>query len=138
MKRIIHWFRRDFRITDNTALSAAVAAAGPDGEVIPVYIASEWKGSHGWTGSARQEFLCGSLTSLAKNLESIGGRLIIRRGDAVVELERLFAETGAEALYANRDPDPYGRAVEGRLEALLKQKGIGFSLFKDALSLIHI
>ena len=40
MKRIIHWFRRDFRITDNTALAAAVAAAGPDGEVIPVYIAT--------------------------------------------------------------------------------------------------
>jgi deoxyribodipyrimidine photo-lyase len=132
MKRIIHWFRRDFRITDNTALSAAVAAAGPDGEVIPVYIASDWKGSHGWTGAARQEFLCGSLASLSKNLESIGGRLIIRRGDAVVELERLVAETGAEALFANRDPDPFGRAVEGRLEALLKEKGIGFSLYKDA------
>ena len=61
MKRIIHWFRRDFRITDNTALAAAVAAAGPDGEVIPVYIVSNWRGSHEWTGSARQEFLCGSL-----------------------------------------------------------------------------
>ena len=79
-KRVIHWFRRDLRITDNTALAAAVASGG---EVIPVYIASDWKGSHGWTGPARQEFLCGSLASLAKNLESIGGRLIIRKGDAV-------------------------------------------------------
>lgn len=128
MKRVIHWFRRDFRITDNSALSAAVAAGE---EVIPVYIASDWKGAHGWTGPARQEFLCGSLDSLAKNLEAIGGRLIIRRGDAVAELEKLVAETGATAIFSNRDPDPFGRAVETRLEAMTKERGITLSLHKD-------
>ena len=128
MKRVIHWFRRDFRITDNTALTAAVKAGE---EVVPVYIASDWKGSHNWTGPARQEFLCGSLASLAKNLEAIGGRLIIRRGDAVVELEKLAAETGATAIFANRDPDPFGRAVEARLETLAKERGITLSLHKD-------
>jgi len=132
MKRIIHWFRRDFRITDNTALSAAVAAAGPDGAVIPVYIVSDWQGSHRWTGPARQEFLCGSLASLGKNLEAIGGRLIIRRGDAVAELEKLVAETGATSIFANRDPDPFGRAVEVRLESFTKRQGMELSLHKDA------
>ena len=132
MKRVIHWFRRDLRITDNTALNAAIAAAGPEGEVIPVYIASDWKGSHGWTGPVRQEFLCGCLDSLSKNLEAIGGRLIIRRGDAVAELEKLAAETGAEAIVANRDPDPFGRAAEARLETLCREKGLGLSLHKDA------
>jgi deoxyribodipyrimidine photo-lyase len=135
MNRVIHWFRRDFRITDNTGLNAAaaaVAAAGSAGEVIPVYIASDWKGSHRWTGPARQEFLCGSLASLAKNLEAIGGRLIIRRGDAVAELEKLVAETGASAIFANRDPDSFGRAVEARLETMAKERGITLSLHKDA------
>jgi len=131
MKRVIHWFRRDFRITDNTALAAAVAAAGPDGEVIPVYVASDWKGSHGWTGSARQEFLCGALASLAKNLEAIGGRLIIRRGNPVEVLEKLVAETRATAIYANRDPDPFGRSVEARLDGFCKGQGIALSLHKD-------
>lgn len=132
MKRVIHWFRRDFRITDNTALSAAVEAAGSDGEVIPVYVASDWKGSHEWTGPARQNFLCGSLASLAKNLEAIGGRLIIRRGDAVAELEKLAGETGATAIFANRDPDPFGRSVEARLETIAGKRGITVSLHKDA------
>lgn len=132
MRRVIHWFRRDFRITDNTALTAAVADAGSEGEVILVYIASDWKGSHNWTGPARQEFLCGSLASLAKNLEAIGGRLIIRRGDALAELEKLAAETGATAIFANRDPDPFGRAVEARLETMAKEKGINLFLHKDA------
>jgi deoxyribodipyrimidine photo-lyase len=130
--RIIHWFRRDLRITDNTALNAAIEAAGPEGEVIPVYIASDWKGSHGWTGPVRQEFLCGCLDSLSKNLEAIGGRLIIRRGDAVAELEKLVAETGASAIVANRDPDPFGRAVEARLETVCRDKGVSLSLHKDA------
>ena len=128
-KRVIHWFRRDFRITDNTALAAAVKAGE---EVIPVYIASGWKGSHNWTGSARQEFLCGSLASLAKNLEAIGGRLVIRRGDAVAELEKLAEETGATEIFANRDPDPFGRAVEARLETMCGAKGFSLSLHKDA------
>jgi deoxyribodipyrimidine photo-lyase len=127
-KKVIHWFRRDFRMADNTALAAAVAAGD---EVIPVYIVSDWSGSHQWTGPARQEFLCGALASLAKNLESIGGRLIIRRGDAVAELERLAAETGATAIFANRDPDPFGRSVEARLEETLSAKGIELSLHKD-------
>ena len=128
MKHVIHWFRRDLRITDNTALNAAGASGG---EVIPVYVASDWKGDHGWTGSARQEFLCGCLASLAKNLKAIGGRLIIRRGDAVAELEKLATETGATEIHTNRDPDPFGHSVEARLEAMCRDKGFSLSLHKD-------
>ena len=58
MKRVIHWFRRDLRITDNTALAAAAKEAE---EVIPVYVVSDWKKKHRWTGAPRQTFLCGSL-----------------------------------------------------------------------------
>ena len=73
----LHWFRRDLRLTDNTALSRAVQEAAA---VIPVYAVSAWEKEHRWTGPARQEFLCGSLASLEKNIEAIGGRLIFRRG----------------------------------------------------------
>ena len=128
MKRVIHWFRRDFRITDNTALTAATTQAE---EVIPLYIQSEWRGSHQWTGPARQEFLCGSLASLAKNLEAIGGRLIIRRGEAVEELEKILTETGAVAIFTNRDPDPFGRSVEARLATICQAKGVELLLHKD-------
>ena len=127
-KRIIHWFRRDLRIADNTALAAAVAAGD---EVLPVYVASDWRREHGWTGPARQEFLCGSLASLAKNIGGIGGRLIIRKGDAVEELEKLAVETGASAITTNRDPDPFGRAVEMRVQAMAEARGIEFSPHKD-------
>ena len=77
MKTVIHWFRRDFRLTDNTALNAA-ADAGE--QVVPVYILSDWQREHHWTGANRQEFICACLRALAGNLEAIGGRLIIRSG----------------------------------------------------------
>ncbi len=114
MKTVIHWFRRDLRITDNTALAWAAEHAE---NVIPVYVVSDWKKSHGWTGPHRQQFLCESLASLDGNLRSIGSRLVIRQGDAVTELTKLATETGAEAIVFNRDPDPFGRAVEKRLVA---------------------
>lgn len=115
MKIVIHWFRRDLRLTDNPALAAAAKAAE---HVIPVYIQSEWRGSHRWTGPHRQQFLCESLTELAESLKAIGGGLIVRRGDAVAELERLVRETGSEAIFFNRDPDPFGRKAEERLAKL--------------------
>jgi deoxyribodipyrimidine photo-lyase len=124
----VHWFRRDLRILDNPALHHA---AGSAHSVLPVYILSDWEGTHPWTGPKRQAFLCGCLASLAKNLETIGGHLVIRRGPAVEILEKLLSETGAKSLYFNRDPDPFGRAAEARVEAMAKRLGIECRGFHD-------
>ncbi len=115
MSTAIHWFRRDLRLTDNTALNAALAAHDC---VIPVFILSEWLRTHRWTGAPRQEFLCGCLASLAKNLEAKGGRLIVRQGAADRVLADLARETGADAIYFNRDPDPFGREMEEKIARL--------------------
>lgn len=126
----IHWFRRDLRLTDNTALhhSAKVST-----DVVPVYILSGWKEKHDWTGPARQQFLCGNLESLAKNLEAAGSRLIIRCGDAEEELERLIKETKAGAVFTNRDPDPFGKVMEHRAAVMCARLGVEFRTFKDCV-----
>jgi deoxyribodipyrimidine photo-lyase len=116
----IHWFRRDLRLTDNTALNAAAR----HDQVVPVYIVSEWKKSHHWCGAPRQEFLCGCLASLAKNIEHKGGRLIVRQGAADKMLEKLVLESGADAITFNRDPDPFGRAMEEKVAAMAKRVGV--------------
>jgi len=126
----IHWFRRDLRLTDNTALHHAVSAAK---NVVPVYIVSEWRDSHRWTGSPRQEFLCGCLDALSKNLDSKGGRLIFRKGDQVEQLEKLIRDTKADAIYFNRDPDPHGRDAEQKVIELCRRIGIDVYHFKDAV-----
>ena len=118
---VIHWFRRDLRIADNVGLYHASKTGTP---TVPVYFLSGWQGAHAWTGPARQHFLCGCLASLAANLETIGGRLIIRQGDPVEGLRRLILETGALALHFNEDPDPHGKAVEQRVRAMCAELGI--------------
>jgi len=128
LKNVIHWFRRDLRLTDNTALHAAASVGA---QVTPVYILSDWKKNHCWTGPNRQHFLSGSLCSLDANLRSIGSRLILRQGHALAGLEKLASETQAEAIFFNRDPDPFGRAVEGKLEEMGQRLGIAIKPFKD-------
>ena len=124
----IHWFRRDLRISDNTALHHAAKAAE---SVLPAYILSGWKEEHPWTGPKRQAFLCGSLTALAGNLGTIGGRLVIRCGAADEELEKLVKESGADAIFYNRDPDPFGRAMEAKVEAMARKRGVHCEGFHD-------
>ena len=128
MKTAIHWFRRDLRVTDNTALAACSSRAR---QVVPAYVQSDWEGNHRWTGPHRQGFLCECLASLAQNLESLGGRLIVRKGDPVAELIRLAQESGAQAIFFNRDPDPHGRAVEARLREAGREAGLEVLDFKD-------
>ena len=118
---VIHWFRRDLRIADNTGLYHAAQHGLP---VVPVYFTSQWRKKHAWTGAKRQQFLCGCIESLAGNLASVGGRLIIRHGDPVAGLRRLIAETRAVAVHFNADPDPHGRAVEQELRRMCVELGI--------------
>jgi len=129
MKTVIHWFRRDLRVTDNTALAAAVKEAE---EVIPVYVVSDWKKKHRWTGAARQTFLCGSLASLDGNLRALGSRLIVREGEGEEALVKLARETKAEAVFTNRDPDLFGREAEQRVAKMLAEDGRELRTLKDA------
>ena len=61
------------RTSESPTITALHHACREAEEVIPVYILSNWKKHHPWTGSNRQEFLCGCLESLSRNLEAIGG-----------------------------------------------------------------
>lgn len=126
---VIHWFRRDLRLTDSTALLQATTQSEA---VVPVYVRSDWRGSHAWTGPGRQAFLCACLESLGKNIEHCGGRLIHRVGDPVERLEELVKLSQAEAVFFNRDPDPYGRATEKKVREMCRRLGIDCFDYKDA------
>ncbi len=129
-RTVIHWFRRDLRLTDHPGLSWASQNAE---QFIPAYVLSDWKGRHDWTGSARQQFLCGCLASLAKNLEALGSRLIIRCGDPAAELERLAVETRASAVTLHRCYEPSGREAEKQVQQMCRRLGIECHDFKDAV-----
>jgi len=126
---VIHWFRRDLRLTDNAAFFHAAKTTNP---VVPLYVLSDWQGPHHWTGPNRQQFLCGSLQSLAGGLRELGGKLIIRKGSAVAELRKLIKQCRAKAVYFNLDPDPFGKSVESELRKLCEELEVGCHAYLDA------
>jgi len=101
---IIHWFRRDLRLSDNTALHAALATGAP---VIPVFIFDPaiLKGER--FGLPRLKFMLKGLEALDEDLRRRGSGLVVRYGDPVEVLPKLIAETGASAITFNRDVTPY-------------------------------
>ena len=69
---IIHWFRRDLRLSDNTALNAA--ARDSDGLVIPVFVLDDGLLKGRSVAVARVQFLLESLRALDDGLRARGSR----------------------------------------------------------------
>ena len=125
------WFRRDLRITDNTALHAALRE---NDTVIGVFVLDDAILKSRDIGAARTAFLFGSLQTLSAEFEQHSGRLILRRGGSPEqELAALAAETGATALYFNRDYTPYSTERDERVTAALDAAGVDVISHDDAL-----
>jgi deoxyribodipyrimidine photo-lyase len=116
MFRAIWWIRRDLRLTDNQALQAAVAHAA---EVLPVFILDDALWASEYTGPNRIAFLLQGLRTLDADLRARGSRLIVRQGHTFPVLQRLLAETDAEAIFAEEDYTPYARRRDTRIAAEL-------------------
>lgn len=108
------WFRQDLRLSDHPALHWAIERGGP---VVPVYIESFDEEGRWAPGGAGRWWLHQSLLALAADLESVGSRLIVLRGDALGVLRELVKETGAEAVVWHRRYEP---AVIDRDKAVKK------------------
>ena len=144
MSSIVHWFRRDLRVRDNTALFHA--ARDGDG-VVAVFVlddhylsdsdAAATNGTVGMgtadVGPARFRFLRESLEALAASVARRGGRLLLRRGPAAEALPRLLAETGARAVYANAEIGPYPESRDAAVREALFSRGARLRLFQDSL-----
>ncbi|WP_271078041.1 cryptochrome/photolyase family protein [Aurantiacibacter sp. MUD61] len=108
----IVWLRRDLRLCDHPAFTAA-AQAGP---VIPVYILDdETPGDHKLGGASRW-WLHHALEALEKDLGRHRSRLILKRGKVTDVLPRLVEETGAACVHAIRHYEPWWRKAQGDLK----------------------
>lgn len=113
---VIHWFRRDLRLHDNTALHHAILNGAP---VLPVFVFDDKLLRSDRIGAPRLHFLLHTLHDLDHNLRTHGARLIIRRGDPLDILPELIAQTDAQALYFNADYSPYARRRDEELKSAL-------------------
>ncbi|MBN2470366.1 MAG: deoxyribodipyrimidine photo-lyase [Anaerolineae bacterium] len=116
MAGAIWWVRRDLRLRDNPALSAALAQGAG---VLPVFVLDPALLRSAYVGEKRLAFLLGGLRALDAALQERGSRLIVRRGDPAAVLEALREETGAGAIFAEADHSPYAVARDARVAAAL-------------------
>ncbi len=130
MRTLIHWFRRDLRVRDNTALSSAARDAD---RVVPVFVLDDHYANDPNVGPARFRFLRESLEVLAEELAAVGGRLVLRPGPAARALPELLRETGASAVYANAEIGPYPERRDREAGDAIAAAGARLRLFPDAL-----
>lgn len=122
------WFKRDLRVADHEALSAAA----DDGPVLGLFIyepelyrAEEFDPSH-------LVFLNECLADLATTLEQMGGRLVIKHGEAVEVLERLAGEVPVKALWSHAETGnmaTYRRDL--RVAEWSKRRGVAWHEFRQ-------
>lgn len=130
MSVIIHWFRRDLRVEDNTSLFRAARDA--DG-VLPLFVLDDHYAHDPNVGPARLRFLRESLEDLSRSLLALGSRLVVRSGPPSIALPSLVAETGASAVYANLEIGPYPERRDSEARDALEAIGAKLVLFPDAL-----
>jgi deoxyribodipyrimidine photo-lyase len=111
------WFRRDLRLSDHPALSAAAA----EGDVIPLFVVDP---AFAVAGAPRRAHLHDCLGSLDAALrERSGMGLVIRHGDPVDVVAEVADETGASRVFVSRDHGPYGRRRDEAVAAALRSVG---------------
>jgi len=132
---IIHWFRRDLRLHDNTALFNACRDAA-DG-ILPVFIFDDAILKHPDCGGPLVQFMLGCLENLRSQLGKAHGDLLLLHDNPADALAKLARKTKASAVYTNADYDPAAIARDDAVAARLKSIGVNLRLFKDQVIFQH-
>ena len=118
MPTTVLWFRRDLRLSDHPALVEAHRAAGSDGTVVALFCLDDrlWEPA----GENRKAFLVGCLRALDA---SVGGHLVVRRGNPVDVVSGLAAEVDAAHVFVTADFGPHGSGRDARVADGLRAAG---------------
>ncbi|MCB2197857.1 DNA photolyase family protein [bacterium] len=121
----ILWVRRDFRLSDNPALIAAVE----EGIVIPLFIWDDSSSMAQDSGARSKSWLHHSLEHFSLSLGKLGSRLLVRRGTYMRVLREVILETGAQSVYWNRLLEPEEIALGGHVRETLEDAGFECKVF---------
>jgi deoxyribodipyrimidine photo-lyase len=105
------WFRRDLRLGDHPALTAA---ADKDGDVLACFVLDPRLEKS--SGRRRLQFLGDSLRHLRDDLN---GRLLVVRGRAEDQIPLIAKEIDASSVHISADFTPFGRRRDERVRAAL-------------------
>ncbi|MCP2291361.1 cryptochrome/photolyase family protein [Nocardia amikacinitolerans] len=111
-------FTRDLRVHDNPVLTAAHRTGDT---VVPLFVVDRELVPDRCPPN-RAHFLAAALAELDDELRAIGGRLVLRHGDVVDEVDRVVAETGAAVVHLAEDVSGYSRSRARRLRERLRDR----------------
>jgi len=126
----IVWFRRDLRLSDNPALSAALARSAA---VVPVYIVDAEAEGGDPPGESQRLWLHRSLVELDRVLRAAGSRLVLRQGPSLQALRDLAGQTGATGVFWNRIFEPAAGKRDANVARGLAEGGWKAESFNGSL-----
>jgi deoxyribodipyrimidine photo-lyase len=129
--KILHWFRKDLRLDDNSAL--AEAARDADGGVVPFYVSEPTSLSRPDIAPARVRFVLESLAALDEALRVRGSSLARAHGEAAACVLAAARASGADAVYWNDEYEPALRSRDAEVERALTGAGVRVKRFHDRL-----
>ena len=134
MNRSLVWFRRDLRVSDNTALYRASQHAD---SVIGLFIITPEQWQQHDEGSGKVAFWLGNLETLSKSLKAKNIPLLIRTVadySAVPEcVQQLALETEASVVHANLEYEVNESRRDAATLRLLAENQIELELYHDRL-----
>lgn len=126
--RGVVWFRRDLRLADHPALSAACEECD---EIIPLFVFDDPLLRGQTFGPACVGFMLDCLQELASSLAERGIRLQWRRGEPAATVVQVAREWKADIVYWNRDYEPVAIERDRRVQLALAEQGVRARTFKD-------
>lgn len=124
----IFWFRRDLRLTDNTALRQALSI---DQSTLPVFIFDINIIDELEQNDPRISFIYEQLEKINHKLAQKGAGLIVLKGDPEKVFKKLIDTYPIKKVYFNKDYEPYALDRDQKVEKLLKTHQIQVLQFKD-------
>ena len=125
----VFWFRRDMRLEDNVGLYHALSGDLP---VIPLFIYDKTSLDELKEDDARISFIFEQLQKMRSHLqEHYGSSIATYHSTPEEAFHELLKDFEVEAVYTNRDYEPYAHERDTKISALLVSQGIKFHDFKD-------
>lgn len=123
-------FRNDFRLLDNPALFEAVRL---NKQVIPVFIYDSSASGDWDLGGASKWWLHQSIKDIQKQVASLGGRLILRKGSTASVMRELVEATQASSVFWNRRYLLSERTVDAVVKEMMIDMGVEVKSFQASL-----
>jgi deoxyribodipyrimidine photo-lyase len=124
----IVWLRRDLRLEDNIAYKKALASGIP---VLAVFIFDNSIIDELKPDDPRITFIHKHLALINEKLRMHESSLFVRRGDSQEVWKKIISEFEVNAVFVNRDYEPYAKVRDDKVRELLEKQGIPLLAFKD-------